>query len=68
MERLYNIREGINSDEDRLPDRLLRESIFRDIQGGVPLDKMIPQYYKIRGWDAEGAPTEATLNRLSVKH
>ena len=42
MERLYNLREGLTDRDDTLPRRLLEESIFPDVDRGVPLDKMLP--------------------------
>ena len=30
------------------------------------LDTMLPEYYKIRGWDKEGRPSEETLKRLGL--
>ena len=28
---------------------------------------MLDEYYEVRGWDAEGVPTEETLRRLGVQ-
>lgn len=67
MERLFNLREGFTSADDTLPDRLLDESIFPDMEGGVPLARMLPLYYKLRGWDARGVPTKKTLARLRIR-
>jgi aldehyde:ferredoxin oxidoreductase len=67
MERLYNLREGLTDRDDTLPRRLLEESIFPDVDRGVPLDKMLPTYYKLRGWDERGVPKPATLKRLSIR-
>jgi aldehyde:ferredoxin oxidoreductase len=67
MERLYNIREGFSSRDDTLPPRMLHESTFEGIRGGVPLDRMLPKYYKLRGWDQNGVPTDTTLKQLSIR-
>jgi hypothetical protein len=39
-------------------------------QGSVcHLDVMLPEYYALRGWDAErGLPTQATLDRLGLSN
>jgi aldehyde:ferredoxin oxidoreductase len=66
MERVYNLREGLTQADDTLPPRMLNESIFAGIEGGVPLGKMLPSYYKLRGWDAAGIPTTKTMDRLSL--
>ncbi len=67
MERVYNLREGFTADDDTLPKRMLEESIFDGIEGGVPLAQMLPKYYKLRGWDVRGVPTRKTLKRLSIR-
>ena len=67
LERLYNLREGMRPEfEDTLPPRLLRESTS-PYHVGVPLGLMLPRYYRIRGWDARGVPTEKTLRRLEIR-
>ncbi len=67
MQRLYNLREGMTAAADTLPPRLLNESIDAGIEGGVPLDRMLPKYYKLRGWDSSGVPKPKTLKRLSIR-
>jgi len=67
LERIYNIREGFSRRDDTLPPRLLNESTYEGIQGGVPLQKMLPRYYKLRGWDDSGVPTRKTLERLHIR-
>jgi len=68
MERIYNLREGLTAADDTLPDRLLNESTFPGIEGGVPLSEMLPTYYKLRGWDSNGVPRQKTLERLSIRN
>lgn len=67
MERLFNMREGFDVKDDILPERLLKEPSFEGQKGGVPLDEMLPQYYKVRGWSNSGIPTEKTLDRLQIR-
>lgn len=67
LERLYNMREGLRPEDDTLPPRMLNESTFDGVEGGVPLGKMLPRYYKVRGWERDGAPSRATLERLQVR-
>ncbi len=68
MERQYNVREGFTASDDTLPARLLNESTFSGVERGVPLDTMLPRYYRLRGWDPDGMPTEKTLKRLQIRH
>ena len=30
------------------------------------LEKMLPEYYQLRGWDAQGVPTPGKLAELSL--
>ena len=30
------------------------------------LDEMLPEYYKLRGWDENGVPTDEKLKELSL--
>ncbi|MHA1348102.1 MAG: aldehyde ferredoxin oxidoreductase C-terminal domain-containing protein, partial [Candidatus Heimdallarchaeaceae archaeon] len=69
LERLFNIREGIGKDQDRLPIRFTDEPLPEGPAKGqvVELDKMLPDYYKLRGWDWEtGYPTEEKLKELGL--
>jgi len=67
MEKLFNTREGFTSADDTLPPRMLNEPLFKEQTAGVPLAEMLPQYYKVRGWDSDGIPTEKTLDRLQIR-
>lgn len=67
-ERLFNLREGLTARDDALPDRLTKvPQQADDPKTVVPLDKMLPRYYKVRGWDAEGVPTPKKLRRLGIE-
>lgn len=68
LERVYNLREGFTAADDTLPPRLLNEPTFKDQKRGVPLGKMLPQYYRVRGWDERGVPKPKTLKRLKIRH
>jgi len=67
LERMYNLREGLTAKDDTLPHRYLHESTFKHMKSGHPLDQLLPRYYKKRGWDSEGVPTERTLEKLKVR-
>lgn len=67
LERYMNTREGISRKDDTLPPRLLNEG-----RGGDPekrtvhLEKMLNEYYKLRGYDKNGIPTEKILKMLGI--
>ncbi|HPO53380.1 MAG TPA: aldehyde ferredoxin oxidoreductase family protein [Clostridia bacterium] len=64
LERLVNIRQGLTSDDDTLPKRLLEEPQISN-KSVVRLDKMKNSYYKIRGWK-DGVPTERVRRKLKI--
>jgi aldehyde:ferredoxin oxidoreductase len=68
LERLYNLREGFTRTDDTLPPRLLAEPVVSGPAKGwvVHLEPMLAEYYRARGWDANGVPTPATLKRLGL--
>jgi len=68
MERLYNFREGLTGKDDSLPDRLTKTPQDpNNPKTIVNLDKMLPVYYRIRGWNADGSPSKRTLRKLGVR-
>lgn len=69
LEKLFNLREGIDSKEDKLPKRLLETPIQNGPSKGHVhrLDILLPEYYAARGWDENGIPTEETLKRLGLE-
>jgi aldehyde:ferredoxin oxidoreductase len=67
LERFMNTREGISRKDDTLPERLLKEGRASDEkQRTVPLERMLDEYYKLRGYDDSGIPTEKTLKKLGI--
>ncbi|MHB8895901.1 MAG: aldehyde ferredoxin oxidoreductase family protein [Candidatus Geothermincolia bacterium] len=67
IERMFNIREGITGAQDTLPKRSTEELQTSDPRSRVPLAKMLPVYYRLRGLDRGGAPTPKTLAKLGVR-
>lgn len=68
LERLFNQRAGFSRKDDTLPRRMLTEPMPAGPAAGktVPLDEMLKEYYRIRGWDAEGRPTKQKLAALEL--
>lgn len=68
MEREFNLRAGFTAKDDTLPPRLLKEPAktgpAKGLVNGLP--KMLPEYYKVRGWDSDGRPTAQTKARLGL--
>lgn len=69
MERLFLLANGFTKADDTLPPRILKEPVkVGPCKGAVnKLDAMLPEYYKLRGWDAEGRPTREKLRELGLE-
>jgi len=67
LERMYNLREGLTGADDTLPHRILHEPLYKHMTSGHPLDRLLPQYYRLRGWDERGVPLPKTLKQLKVR-
>ncbi|MGA1083549.1 MAG: aldehyde ferredoxin oxidoreductase family protein [Burkholderiaceae bacterium] len=68
MERDFNNRAGFTSKDDTLPPRLLKEPAKVGPAKGLvnKLPEMLPKYYEIRGWDADGQLKADTRKRLGL--
>ena len=68
MERVFNMRAGFTAADDKLPERLVKDAAKTGPAQGLTngLDKMLPEYYELRGWTTDGNPTNETLNRLAI--
>ena len=68
MERQFNNAAGFTAKDDDLPPRLKTEPAKTGPAKGLVsgIDKMRPEYYKARGWDAGGVPSKETLTRLGL--
>ena len=69
LERLWNIDLGVGPEEDKLPERFLKEPLPEGAAKGqvVKLHETLPDYYRVRGWDEKGYPTEEKLKELGLK-
>ncbi|HMX16266.1 MAG TPA: aldehyde ferredoxin oxidoreductase C-terminal domain-containing protein, partial [Rhodocyclaceae bacterium] len=68
MERQFNNAAGFTAKDDDLPVRLKTEPAKTGPAKGLVsgIDKMLPEYYKVRGWNAAGEPEKETLARLGL--
>jgi len=70
LARMFNVREGITRKDDQLPSRF--EEVLKE--GGSAgesypkkeLEKLLDEYYKLRGWTPDGIPTSETLKKLGL--
>ena len=68
LERKFNMDAGLTAADDTLPQRLLKEAAKTGPAKGKvnELDKMLPEYYELRGWTPDGVPPNETLSRLDL--
>jgi aldehyde:ferredoxin oxidoreductase len=69
--RMFNNREGLTRKDDTLPYRTLHEPLPDGPAKGQSigeenLDKMIDEFYALRGWDRSGTPTPETIKKLGL--
>lgn len=66
-QRLINLRDGYGHDRDLLPAKLLKPSKEGFRAGKIPpMDRLLSDYYALRGWSEKGVPTAETLQRLGL--
>jgi len=71
LARLFNIREGLTADDDRLPERFFQPQTSGPLSKTAldknEFDKAKHLYYGMMGWDPDtGIPTRAKLEELDI--
>jgi aldehyde:ferredoxin oxidoreductase len=68
MERDFNNKAGFTAKDDSLPPRLLNEPAKTGPAKGLvnKLPEMLPKYYQVRGWNADGTLKPETRQRLGL--
>jgi Aldehyde:ferredoxin oxidoreductase len=68
LEKTFNLKAGFTKADDTLPQRLLKEPVSAGAAKGkvVELDTMLEEYYKVRGWNEDGIPTDEKKKELSI--
>lgn len=68
LEKMFNLKAGIEPSQDTLPKRLLEDPIASGPSKGHvnKLSETLPQYYKARGWAEDGVPTIEKLAALGL--
>jgi aldehyde:ferredoxin oxidoreductase len=64
LERLFNLKAGLSGKDDTLPKRITDEPRVKNQV--VHLARMLPEYYRLRGWDENGIPTPEKLLQLGL--
>ncbi len=69
LERMFNAREGFTREDDRMPERIVKEPLPYGPSAGQVFeeDALLDDYYAARGWDKEtGLPTADKLRQLGL--
>lgn len=68
LERKFNLEAGVSPEEDTLPPRFFDEPLPDGPQKGAlsKTKEILPEYYKIRGWDEQGTIPESKLQELAI--
>ncbi len=68
LERDFNLKAGLTGSDDNLPARLLKDAAKTGPAEGkvCGLDKMLPEYYGLRGWTPQGELTDEVRQKLSL--
>ncbi|MDA3780252.1 MAG: aldehyde ferredoxin oxidoreductase family protein [Bacteroidales bacterium] len=68
LERIFNLKAGLTSVDDTLPNRLLKEPVSSGPNKGKVhrLSELLPKYYSLRGWDKDGVPSNDKLKDLEI--
>jgi aldehyde:ferredoxin oxidoreductase len=69
LQRLINVRDGIRKTDDTLPPKMRQAAVVGGRAGKAPLnfEKMLNDYYVLRGWDDSGIPTKESLEKLGLE-
>ncbi len=62
LERLFNIKAGFTRKDDTLPERFFESGGLNRIG----FEKVLDEYYHLRGWDENGVPAQEKLKELDL--
>jgi aldehyde:ferredoxin oxidoreductase len=68
LQRLFNTKAGFSRKDDTLPPRLMEEPISTGAAVGSVWrrEPLLSEYYRARGWNEEGRPTQGKLAALGI--
>jgi len=73
LARIFNIREGLTRQDDHLPLKIMTVPIPDEgpVKGSFvskeDLDKLLDDYYRVRGWSSNGVPLLSKLGELGLE-
>jgi aldehyde:ferredoxin oxidoreductase len=69
LTKLFNVKNGITRKDEKIPERALKEKLEKDEAyiGRENFEKMLNEYYELRGWDTNGVPKREKLKALDLE-
>jgi aldehyde:ferredoxin oxidoreductase len=72
LQRVFNVMAGFSKVQDKLPERLHKETLKAGPPKDIPMpkeafSKALEEYFAIRGWDSDGHPTVEKLKILGIE-
>jgi len=72
LPRSFNVKEGISRKDDSWPERFFKEPLPDGASKGQVIDKgefnkMLSEYYELRGWNENGIPSKEKLGKLGLR-
>jgi aldehyde:ferredoxin oxidoreductase len=71
MARLFNIREGLTTDDDVLPDRYFQPKtdgvLYDKALDPIKMERAKRYYYALMGWDKKGVPLPEKVEELCIE-
>jgi aldehyde:ferredoxin oxidoreductase len=73
LSRLFNLRAGLTAADDTLPKKIMERPLEEGSQAGrlfsrEDLTIAMQSYYRLRGWDEQGIPSEQKRMELGLDH
>ena len=71
LQRMYQVNAGISSQDDTWPERFYEDGLSDGPKKGTrthreDVEALNQEYYRQRGWDADGKPTREKLEELGL--
>jgi len=72
LSRLFNLKAGLTINDDSLPEKILKQPLKDGPNAGKvfcadDFAVALQTYYKLRGWDENGVPSQAKLSELGLE-
>ena len=69
LTKLFNIKCGVTRNDETIPKRIMEEPLEKEEAriGRESYEKMLDEYYTLRGWDLDGVPSKEKIKELDLE-